>query len=96
MYVSNTVLLRGVRSWLKKIVLTANCEQSMITNRSLLPGDSGVGISTFAQVGKNILRHFHQKKKQKLLINTILKSINKKNIMWPDQSLRSMQLATYS
>ena len=54
----------------------------MITSRSLLPGDSGVGTSTFAQVGKNILRHFHQKKKHKLLRNTILKSINKKKDLY--------------
>ncbi|HML26273.1 MAG TPA: hypothetical protein PKC27_06240, partial [Methanomethylovorans sp.] len=60
----------------------------MITSRSLLPGGSGAGTSTSAPVGKNILRHFHLKKRQKLLLNTILKSINKKgHVEILDQSI---------
>jgi hypothetical protein len=51
----------------------------MIASQSLLREGSGAGTSTSARVGKNILLHFHLKKKQKLLLNTILKSINKKN-----------------
>ncbi|MBU1564720.1 MAG: hypothetical protein KJ630_03715 [Proteobacteria bacterium] len=53
-------------------------EQNMTSSRSQLPEDSGVGTLTFVLAGKNILCHFHRKKKQKLLSNTISKSINRR------------------